>query len=315
MVIKPLGRFLLTFGALYVMGQHIGFGSFDSIPIFLAVGVLGAWLPYSVNIFMVAVLTLLNLYSLSMEVMAAMAGLMVMMFCINYSVRPEKNWLVLLLPICHFLGIPYAPVLAVGLTGTLLEIVPVTFATIIYSAISYIGKNTGVFSSTSSLQAAEKLQQLLSGLMNNREMWLMCITLCVMLAVVRLVSRLKTDYSRQIGMGTGIASGLLVMLIGVFALDIRISVVALILGLLGSGLIAFAIEFMILPLNFLQTEYVQFEDDEYYYYVKAVPKMAMTRQDVQIKKLNIRKELENTSAIPDVSEMDMTDDLPDLEGR
>ena len=43
--------------------------------------------------------------------------------------------------------------------------------------------------------------------------------------------------------------------------------------------------------------------------------MAVSRPDVQVKKLNIRKELENTAAIPDVSEMEMTNELPDIEGR
>ena len=72
---------------------------------------------------------------------------------------------------------------------------------------------------------------------------------------------------------------------------------------------------MRLPLGYLQTEEVQFEDDDYYYYVKAVPKMAVSRRDVQVKKFNIRKELENTAAIPDVSEMEMTNELPDIEER
>lgn len=315
MVFKPLSRFLMTLGALLVMGQYVGFGSFDSLPVFLAVSLLGAWLPTGINILMVALLTLLNLYSLSLEVMATVAALMVMMFCVNYVVRPEMNWLILVLPICHFLGIPYAPVLIVGLTGSLLEAVPVVFATILYSAVSYIGNNTGVFSAAGSLQAVEKYMQLISGLMSNREMWLMCASLCAMLVFTWFVGRLKVDYARQIGMGSGITAGLLVMLIGIFALDLRISMVALILGLVASALIAYMVDFMMLPLNFLQTEYVQFEDDDYYYYVKAVPKMAISRPDVQVKKLNIRKELENTSAIPDVSDMEMTDELPDMEGR
>ncbi len=34
---------------------------------------------------------------------------------------------------------------------------------------------------------------------------------------------------------------------------------------------------------------MQFEDDEYYYYVKAVPKLTVTRPDVKVKRINTRK--------------------------
>ena len=36
-----------------------------------------------------------------------------------------------------------------------------------------------------------------------------------------------------------------------------------------------------LQLNFRRTEYVQYEDDEYYYYVKAVPKINVAGEDVK----------------------------------
>jgi len=110
-------------------------------------------------------------------------------------------------------------------------------------------------------------------------------------------------------------TGIMVLLVGIFALDIHLSVGMLIVGILMSALLAFGVEFFLLPLSYLQTELVQFEDDDYYYYVKAVPKMAISRPEVQIKKLNIRKELENTSAIPDVSGLEATNELPEVKDR
>ncbi len=315
MVILPCARFLVMFGALCVMRGNIGFSSISSLPVLAAVSLVGAWLPAGIRVFMAAVMVLLNLYSLSLEVAAAMACMMVLMFCVNYVIKPEKNHLILLLPVCYYLGIPYAPVLLTGLTGSLLEVVPVAFSTIIYYTIVYIGKNTTVFSSASSLTMVEKFVQAVSGVVGNQKMWLSCLTLCAILIVTRLVSRLKADYSRRIGIGVGIATGVMIMLFSIFVFSIRLSVPLLIVGYAVSGLIAFAVDFMILPLNYLQTEYAQFEDDDYYYYVKAVPKMAISRPEVQIKKLNIRKELENTATIPDVSAADRTDELPGGENR
>lgn len=316
MVLNPLVNFCVMFSALCVMGKYIGFGGLaGSVPVFAAVSLVGAWLPLNLRILIAAVVILVNLYSLSLEVMLVFAVVLIVMFCINYMFRPEKNVLLLLMPVCCFLGIPYAPILIVGLTCSLLEMIPVVFSTILYYFVVYIGKNSSLLSSASSLTVVEKLMQLISGLLNNKEMWLLCITLCVMLMITRFVGRMKVDYSRYIGIGMGLASGVMVMLIGIFALDIRVSMGLMVVGFVVSGLLAFAVEFMRLPLGYLQTEYAQFEDDDYYYYVKAVPKMAVSRPDVQVKKLNIRKELENTAAIPDVSEMEMTNELPDVEDR
>ena len=315
-LIQPLARFVVMFGALLVMGRFIGFGGLVGSPIvFAAVSLIGAWLPFGLRLLLVAVLALVNLFGLSLEATAAVAAVMLIMFCINYIFRPEKNYLILLMPICFFLGIPYAPVLLVALSGSLLEMIPIAFSTILYYLVVYIGNNTGLLSSASTLTMLEKIMQLVTGLVNNQEMWLMCIALCMILLVTWMVGRTKYDYSRYIGMGMGMATGIMVLLVGIFAMDIRLSVGMLIAGILISALIAFGVEFFLLPLSYLQTELVQFEDDDYYYYVKAVPKMAISRPEVQVKKLNIRKELENTSAIPDVSGLEATSELPDVKDR
>ena len=314
-VIKPFGRFLITFSTLLIIRKCVGIELFSDVLILAAVSFAGAWVPTGMNILLVALTTLFNLSALSLEVTLTVGILMIAMFCINYAVRPEMNLLVLLLPVCHFLKIPYAAVLIAGMTGTVLEIMPVISGTVFYYILTYIGKNANAYTSAGTLDPLQKFTQLMSGLMNHDEMWLMCITLGVILIVTRVINKLRLDYAKQIAPGAGLAAGLLVSLIGVFSMDIRISVVSLILGMAGSVLLAYAAQFILLPLNYLQTEYVQFEDDEYYYYVKAVPKMAISRPELQVKKLNIRKELENTAAIPEISAVDITREIPELDER
>ena len=38
--------------------------------------------------------------------------------------------------------------------------------------------------------------------------------------------------------------------------------------------------------DYQQTEHLQFEDDEYYYYVKAVPKMTVSEVNKSVKHIN-----------------------------
>ena len=46
---------------------------------------------------------------------------------------------------------------------------------------------------------------------------------------------------------------------------------------------------MIRSLDYSRVERVQFEDDEYYYYVKAVPKASVTQEDKKVKQITSRR--------------------------
>ena len=53
-----------------------------------------------------------------------------------------------------------------------------------------------------------------------------------------------------------------------------------------SALIAVVYHFFVFAVDYTRTEYVQFEDDDYYYYVKAVPKSFITRAEKSIKNIS-----------------------------
>ena len=55
-----------------------------------------------------------------------------------------------------------------------------------------------------------------------------------------------------------------------------VSAGTLIFGLLVSVMLAMIYNFFFFSVDYTRTEYVQFEDDDYYYYVKAIPKMAVS---------------------------------------
>ena len=45
---------------------------------------------------------------------------------------------------------------------------------------------------------------------------------------------------------------------------------------------------VIFNVDYSRTENVQFEDDEYFYYVKAIPKMSVEAKDVSVKRMRYR---------------------------
>ena len=56
-----------------------------------------------------------------------------------------------------------------------------------------------------------------------------------------------------------------------------------------SLLLAVVLQFFVFNVDYSRTEKVQFEDDEYYYYVKAVPKIVVARPEKKVKQINSQK--------------------------
>ena len=80
------------------------------------------------------------------------------------------------------------------------------------------------------------------------------------------------------------------MVIASVAADVEVHYITLIFGSVVSALAGFILELMLFSVDYARTEYLQFEDDEYYYYVKALPKVSVSAPEKQVKRINRRQE-------------------------
>ena len=107
--------------------------------------------------------------------------------------------------------------------------------------------------------------------------------------MVYLIHRLSVDYAWVIAIVVGTVAQLLVIFVGDFVFGVSVSAGTLIFGLLVSVVLAMIYNFFFFSVDYTCTEYVQFEDDDYYYYVKAVPKMTVSSTDVKVQRISTRK--------------------------
>ena len=56
--------------------------------------------------------------------------------------------------------------------------------------------------------------------------------------------------------------------------------------------IGLLLEFFLFSVDYTRTEHLQYEDDEYYYYVKAVPKISIAAPEKTVKRINERRNTE-----------------------
>ena len=185
----------------------------------------------------------------------------------------------MVLPVLFIWKIPFLVPLVVGVTGVLSGFVSVGSGVVIFYLLQFVSRNLEYLADPESDTLVQHLFFLLKGMAEHPQMMTVLLCFCLTTLVVYLISRLKVDYAPQIAVAFGALLDPL-MLAGIFDFLGRPSgPESLIWGSLISLPIALMISFLYRFLNYAKTENVQYEDDEYYYYVKAVPKIALSVRD------------------------------------
>ena len=184
------------------------------------------------------------------------------------------------------LKIPFAVPLLAGLSGSLLSVIPVSSGVVIYFIISYVKQNAGVLTNDASVDITQKFVQIIRGLLSNQEMAVMIMVCVVGILCVYMLHNMSLDYAWEIAIVTGTIAQLAAVFVGDFMFHVSMPVPQLLAGALVSLLVALLYHFFVFTVDYTRTEYVQYEDDDYVYYVKAVPKVAVARTDVKVQRIN-----------------------------
>ncbi|MBR1669325.1 MAG: hypothetical protein IJ695_01375 [Butyrivibrio sp.] len=281
-------KFLLALVSILLINNRLGYmHSLSNIAIVMMASLLCAIMPPNFIMFVAAVFIVGHLYFLAIECALVTVVVFLLMFLLYFRFSPKDTLAVLLTPVFFFLRIPYVMPLAMGLLGTPASIISVSFGLVISYMLSYFSANAANFGSIEGVeQAPGEFTNIISGMLGDKTMIVMIAAFAVALIITYFIRRSSLDHCWKIAIAAGSISMVLVLLVGGLMSETNISVVGVILGTIVSALLALVIEFFAFNLDYSRTEKVQFEDDEYYYYVKAVPKVTLATPERRVKKIN-----------------------------
>lgn len=260
------------------------------IPLILAL--VCTFLPVNLIVVFTVVLLLAHLYALSMEIALVMLVIVLILYLIYYRFSPKYGFVLLLTPVAFLLKIPYVLPVVLGLSATPVTIVPLAFGSVIYYLLHYIAQyGLNAANSAGDGNNVQKYVYVFVNAMKDPEMYLYILTFAAAVVLVYFIRKLPVDNAWIMAIFSGIICEWIFILIGNFVLDISISFVWLIVGTVLAVLTAMVLQFFIFYVDYSRTEYVQFEDDEYYYYVKAVPKVRIARREKTVKRINAQKKV------------------------
>ena len=284
--ILPVLRFILALVYFVWINSNMGYMTqLNNIFIVLILALICSILPSSIMIFAGFALMIAHSYAVGIEVAGFMLVLILFMTILFLRFSAGNNIVLVFTPLSFGFSVPTLLPIGSGLLCSAASALPAGCGVIIYYFIRFIRVQNKILENAD-VAMADKLKLLADGIVQN---WGMCITVISFIAVSLLVNLIRTrsfDYAWRIAIVAGGVVYVLVILAGGFYFDLNINVIALIIYTVISVVIGLVLEFFVFGGDYTRTERLEYEDDEYYYYVKAVPKASVATSERSIKKIN-----------------------------
>lgn len=288
--ILPVIKFLLSVIVLSIINGKMGYMTkLDNMAIVLIVSLLCSFLPTGFMAFFAMMFAVLHMYALSIETAAVGLVVFLLLYLLFLRFTAKEALVVVLTPVLCMLKLPYVMPVAMGLIGTPASCVSVGCGVVVYYLLQTVITNAPTINSMGAEEATAKLRLLIDGMLGNKAMLVMIAAFAITVIVVYLIRRMSVDHSWTIAMVAGVMIEVMILLVGDLMYDTNLSIVSALLGAVVTLIACKIIEFFRFCLDYSRTEKVQFEDDEYYYYVKAVPKMTVAAPTNTVKKINTQR--------------------------
>ena len=281
-------QFLLALVTFYMINHDLGFMEILSNPLItLGLAVICAFLPMIFTALAAAALILVQMASVSLGIAAVTAAVFLIMFIFYVRFSPRMAVYILLTALAFLCHIPFVAPVAFGLMAGPAVVIPLICGTVAYYMIDYVE------TSASALKGGEEgmigqLMEYLKQVFQNKEMIVMLIALIIVTLLVYQLHRLSVNHAWKTASAAGAVAGIVIVAAGSAMLGVNVSYPELLIGSVAAVAVGLVLELAFFAVDYSRTESVQYEDDEYYYYVKAVPKILVAAPEKTVKRINRR---------------------------
>ncbi|MDC7289795.1 hypothetical protein NXH76_18550 [Blautia schinkii] len=286
MYIMPVLKFAVALVYFIWINANMGYMSqLDNIFVILILALICSILPSAVMIFCGFVLMVGHCYALGIEVAAFMLVLILFMTILFLRFSAGKNIVLVFTPLSFGFNVPVLLPIGSGLLSNPLSALPAGCGVIIFYFIRFLRAQSKTLQNPD-VELTEKLKLMADGLVQNWGMWITVVAFILVILLVNLIRTRSFDYAWRIAIIAGGVTYVFIMLAGGFYFNVTIAMVPLIVYTVISVLVGIILEFFVFGGDYSRTERLEYEDDEYYYYVKAVPKASVATSERSIKKIN-----------------------------
>lgn len=303
--ILPAAKFLLAL-AVFLSINH----TLDAVPVLgnifvvLILSLICAILPLNGMVFLAVAAILVQCSGVHLIAAGFGAVLFLALWILYFRFASGEALALILTPLAFALHIPAAVPIAFGLAGGPVSALSVACGLVGYYFMRTVRDRIAVLAAADEVQMKDLVIALAEGVFQNEALLVAIICCTVVLLVVYLIRCLEVDYAWQVSVIAGAIAYIIIQSAGALFLEVAVSVPALIVGTLGACVICFVLEMFLFGGDYSRSKMFRFQDDEYYYYVKAIPKMAVSNPERTIRTISSDPEAEGEpKGDPEVEEI------------
>lgn len=285
-------KFVVSLLSLLIMNYYIGYMAGLQNPVVsIMISAICSVLPINVIVVIISLTIILNMYGIAAEIAIVAVLMYIVMYIFYFRFSTRYGYVLLLMPILFFLKIPFIMPLIIGASMSPAAIVAMIFGTIVFYMMQYGSEEAVLIVNGMSDSGLDKASSFVSKLLDNKEMIVMILAFTIAALLVYGIRKMSIDHSVTIGIIVGGILESIIILCATYVLEIDgiFKIWMVCVFTLVSISLMYILQFFILAVDYSRTEYTQFEDDDYYYYVKAVPKIKVTATDVKVKHINVKR--------------------------
>jgi len=288
----PVLKFVLAFAFFTNINSMLGFmQQLNSIFVVLVLALICALMPFNAMIVIGCMMVVGHCYAVGLEVAAFALILFFIMLIFYFRFASREAMGILFSPLAFAFNIPCAIPIGFGLMSSPVSAFAAACGVVFYYFMRLVQEKAALLQGMEASELSKKMQILLDGMVQNQTMWLTIITFAAVVILVYCIRRMSANYAWQSAITAGGVVYLLIMIGGGFFFDVDGSTVLVIIQVIVSCLLMFVLKFFVFNVDYSRTEYLQYEDDDYYYYVKAVPKMTITQKKRFVKTIGEEPEV------------------------
>ncbi len=275
--IRPVLKIILAFLMLSMIQKNIGYNEMLSGPLAIsAASVLCAFFPSGFITFLCVLFVIVDMFEVSLMMAGFTAFVSLMIFVLYFGFRPGYGIVIALVPLMFYLKLPFLVPLILGLSAGLYSAIPAVIGVLFWNILRYFAANQELLAEGSTTELATEIMTITKTILLDKYMFTVMFAFALCIAIVNLVCRSSLRHCWMIAVSSGTAVLAIIMIVG-GAYFSESSFAGDIIGLVISYFLAVFYVAVIYSVDFNKTEHLSYEDDEYYYYVKAVPKVKATR--------------------------------------
>ena len=278
--LDPAMKLLFSFIMLCLVQSMFQYNEAVNKPwLFLLVSVAQAFLPLSFCFYSAACLILVNLWQVSVEIFVVYLLFFIICYLLFVRVDGKHAFIIIVTPILFYLKLEYFLPVLLGMTVGFSGILPMAAGIFLYFFSLYTRDASALLTTTENLEPGIGMSRITSLLIIDRKLLVILITFCLIVFVSTILYQMFHEKAWMFSIIIGNVSLAVLLLFGrlIFELDYTIWRVFLEI-VLAMGL-ATVVQFFKGIGDFSRIEKVSFEDDEYIYFVKAVPKIKAAQEE------------------------------------